>query len=50
MRMIDADRLLEVLRYNRQHTDEWGDTYQMVAVNIDALIRFIENEILKERR
>lgn len=44
-RMIDADRLLEVLRYNKQHTDEFGDTHQMVAVDIDALIQFIENEL-----
>lgn len=46
MRMIDADRLLEFLRYNKDiHIDVFSDTYQLIAIDIDALIQFIENEV-----
>ena len=49
-RMIDADRLLEVLHYNKRHTNEFGNTHQMIAVNIDTLIRFIESEIQDQNK
>ena len=52
MRPIDADRLLEVLRYNR---DQCGEEKQAIAVDIDAIIKLINGlptlalqEILKE--
>ena len=48
--MIDADRLLDILYYSKNiHMDEISDTDQIVVVDIDAIIRFIEDEVMKSK-
>lgn len=49
MSMIDVDRLLDILYYNKKiHMDKTSDTDQ-IAVDIDAVIRFIEDEVMKSK-
>lgn len=41
---ISRSALLEMLRYNKEvHTDETGETRQLIAIDIDKLIDYVEN-------
>lgn len=41
--LISRTALLEVLKYNREeHTDENGETRQLIAIDIDKMIEYVE--------